>query len=655
MSQETDTSRPPLKVLLLHPWRIEEAPEAWARLGALVRYLTAGGAEVDLLVPDYREPLAFADLRVRCVFPPDAVRNIEAIAEGLAGQEAYAGFSREDLILLLRFQVYRDDAPFDAALDEAVAKADVVLVDFPFWARNAAAHCKRYGKPLLLTAHGAYCRKASPKAQKLFLATEAEAFRLADAVFFTAPEDRDLFARYGIAGEALPPGIDAQGTVPAASRCAPYGAALARLCGRPFPDPDARKPGIVLLDPTLKIIHGHFFNYAKSISDAAARAGVPFLALGAEGIVPEITSQLRAEPVFRHGYLDELFRHPEAGTPNEGHAQYDFAMANAEFYNDLNKALPKVGIGDVLFMPTLDHRQLLAWSWLLARWPAGFCPEVVLLFRMTYYRPVQGGGLALHSNAFFIAQGFAAFQQAAKGRRVRLVTDSDGLAKEYAQWTSLPIEVVPIPHTLPQIEGKGAGLPPKKPGRLRFITLGDAREEKGIPLVALAVAQLAQRPDFGEMEFVLQAFIGSRHHTAMEPFIDGLRRLAKEGDNITIVDRALDEAGYHELLVSADVVLIPYQKTAYFSRTSGIFTEAVANGKPVVVTDGTWMSGQLGDSGAGVLFEDGSAASLAEAILRTKVAFPALRENVVRLREGYLAYHNPDSFLQALLRREGSV
>ncbi|WP_162274685.1 glycosyltransferase [Verrucomicrobium sp. GAS474] len=641
-------------MLLLHPWAVGEKPEAWERLTALVRYLSAGGAEVSLLLPDYRDPLVFSDLRITYFFPPDAVRNIAGIVDGLSSQEAYAGFSREELILLLRFQVYRDHPPFEAALDAAISAADVVLLDEPFWARSVGPLCKRQGKPLLLTSHGACCRAAGhSKAQKLFVISEVEAFRQADALFFRSAQDRDLFVRYGVAGEALPEGAGTD-----AERGAPYGAALARLTGGRFPAAAARKRGLVLLDPTLKIIHGHFFNYAKSISDAAQRAGISFLALGAQGIAPEITSQLRAVPTFRHGYLDELFRHPEAGTPGEGNAQYDFAMANIEFYHDLSHALPQVATSDTLFMPTLDHRQLLAWSWLLARWPAGLCPEVVLFFRMTYYRPAPDGSLALHSNSFFLAQGFAALQQVAvaQGRRIRLVTDSEGLAKEYRQWTSLPIEVVPIPHTVPlpsAHEGKGtAGLPPKKEGRLRFIILGDAREEKGIPLVALAVAQLAQRPDFAEMEFVLQAFIGSRHHQSMEPFLAALRRIA--GENLTLVDRALDEAGYHELLTSADVVLIPYQKTAYFSRTSGIFTEAVANGKPVVVTEGTWMSGQLGDSGAGVLFEDGSAASLAEAILKAKREFPTLRENVLRLREGYLAYHNPDSFLNVLLGPAGA-
>ncbi len=640
MSMEAEASPSsvprPLRVLVLHPWSLGEAPEAWNALTILIRSLTDGGAEVHLLLPDYREPLTFENLRITYFFPPDPVRNIGAIAEGLSRQEGYAGFTREEMILLLRYQVYRDQPPFEAMLDGAIAGADAVVLDFPFWAKAVGPLCKKHGKPLLLTHHER--AKAQPKAQKLLLVSEVEGCRLADAVFFTSAADRETFARYGVAGEISAP--------------AAYGAVLARLTGKPLGR--ERKRGLVLIDPTLKIIHGHFFNYAKSISDAAAWVGVPFLALGSLGVAEEISSQLDVVPTFQRSYLDDLFRHPEAGTPGEGHAQYDFAMANAEFYNDMAKALPRVGVSDVLLMPTLNHRQLLAWSWFLNRWPSGLCPEVVLFLRFTYYQSTGDGGLGLHSNVLFLSQTLAALQQAAPGRCLRLVTDSDGLAKEYRQWTSLPIEVLPIPHTATGKAGEGdAGVPPKKEGRLRFIIMGDAREEKGVPLVALALAQLAQRPDFGTMEFVLQAFIGSRHHVAMEPFLDAFRQLEQAGENVTLIDRALDEAAYHAFLTSADVVLIPYQKTAYFSRTSGIFTEAVANGKPVVVTEGTWMSGQLGDSGAGVLCADGSAESLAEAILKVRDSYPVLRENVLKLREGYLAYHNPDSFLKEVMHPGG--
>ena len=43
----------------------------------------------------------------------------------------------------------------------------------------------------------------------------------------------------------------------------------------------------------------------------------------------------------------------------------------------------------------------------------------------------------------------------------------------------------------------------------------------------------------------------------------------------------------------ADLILLPYSQESYSVQTSGIFTEALSMGKPVIVTDDTWMSYEL--------------------------------------------------------------
>ena len=109
---------------------------------------------------------------------------------------------------------------------------------------------------------------------------------------------------------------------------------------------------------------------------------------------------------------------------------------------------------------------------------------------------------------------------------------------------------------------------------------------------------------------------------------------------------------YHALLNSADVVLCPYSRARY-QTTSGPFTEALAAGKPVLVTADTWMSDQLRQYGAGVVCGDQTPESIMEAILRLKQEYPALARQAADRRERWCAVNNPLSFVNALLRVAG--
>jgi len=76
----------------------------------------------------------------------------------------------------------------------------------------------------------------------------------------------------------------------------------------------------------------------------------------------------------------------------------------------------------------------------------------------------------------------------------------------------------------------------------------------------------------------------------------------------------MDAASYAALLESVDVVLVPYWREIYWSRTSGIVLEAIASGKPIIVTSDTWMSDELQRWGAGIGIPNRDPRALADAI-----------------------------------------
>jgi glycosyltransferase involved in cell wall biosynthesis len=82
--------------------------------------------------------------------------------------------------------------------------------------------------------------------------------------------------------------------------------------------------------------------------------------------------------------------------------------------------------------------------------------------------------------------------------------------------------------------------------------------------------------------------------------------------------------------------------------------EALGLGKPVIVTEGTWMSAQLQKFGAGLTFRDQDPDDLARAICAARLEYPRLAEQAAARREEWVAYHNPESFVHELLKVAGS-
>lgn len=77
----------------------------------------------------------------------------------------------------------------------------------------------------------------------------------------------------------------------------------------------------------------------------------------------------------------------------------------------------------------------------------------------------------------------------------------------------------------------------------------------------------------------------------------------------------MDEQGYISSLKTSDIVLLPYRYFPFASRTSGVFSDALALGKPIVATRGTWAGDNLVSRGVGETFRDGDVVDLNRAVL----------------------------------------
>src|SRR5262249_29878235 len=111
--------------------------------------------------------------------------------------------------------------------------------------------------------------------------------------------------------------------------------------------------------------------------------------------------------------------------------------------------------------------------------------------------------------------------------------------------------------------------------------------------------------------------------------------------NVTLLRDAITEARYNELLLSADLILLPYQVDRYIARTSGILAEAICAGVPAIVPQGTWLADQVRRHGAGIVYQsldpEGPSGAVAEALSTLDV----LRCRAEDRRTAYVHFHRP--------------
>lgn len=228
-------------------------------------------------------------------------------------------------------------------------------------------------------------------------------------------------------------------------------------------------------------------------------------------------------------------------------------------------------------------------------------------------------------------------------RTIRLYADTDDLARQYAELVpGLTVGVVPVPHCLPLGEATATI---RKPGPLRIVYLGDARDEKGFYLLADVVDTLAERlfPS-GRGRFIFQANISVAGDSTAQAA--ARRRLAAYSPSeVELITEELPISTFHNLLNDADIVVLPYDPVPYARRSSGILVQALAAGRVVVVPAGTWMARQVHPA-ASVLFAEGGLTAAIEAAVEGWDELSRAAQN--RAAE-WRAEHDPGKFLAQLL------
>ncbi len=394
----------------------------------------------------------------------------------------------------------------------------------------------------------------------------------------------------------------------------------------------------VIVDPSLRTFNGHFLHYDNAVAKAASERGYRVVTLAGANVHVELPCQFKVVPCFQRDLEEPFFR---GGLTQAFTAvrYVEHALRRRAFARDLHRATKELELdaSSVVFVHTVTEHYLPPLVDWLASLPAASRPQLCILLR---YAPSPNPFYPQSIAADGYRRGLHYIESSAVRPWVTLLTDSDQLQREYGELTDLPIHVMPIPHAR-LIDGAAAGA---KPAAHTMTYLGNARATKGFHYLPFVIEELYDEFASGAWVAEFQANVMFAHDQESHLALTRLRCLP-----VTLHEHELTEAEYAALLARSSLVVIPYQQLYYFAQTSGVLSEAIAAGKPVVAPRGTWMADQVKRHGVGTLFLPGDRVSLVDAVREAMSRIDELTAASQSARDEWLGTHNSQRFLESLL------
>lgn len=404
---------------------------------------------------------------------------------------------------------------------------------------------------------------------------------------------------------------------------------------------------IVFIDNGLIGRGEHSFSLIKKVGDALSRRGLAWRAFGMDRMAAEMAAELPATPHFRVSLYES-----ESPTPNERRLLACAAVLRRRTFDSsipserttarvLNRifeedlvALPQGTFGKerLIVAPGVSQNQLIGLVRALRALPDHRRPRVIcqLMFApdWTPWGRKARLGPKLYRRAFALARPLI-------GRDLFFTAENAAIADLYRTQYGVEAHILPVPF---------GEMPRFRPTRQRplFGFFGYSKCDKGFHLLPEAIALCAAENP--QIDFIAQIQHGGWEPETIEADT-ALRGLA----GVKLIEGVLDEDDFAAETAKVDAMLLPYDPQLFGLRGSGLFTQSVAAGRPVVASAGTFAAEAIKNGEAeGEVFAPYDAAALAGAILRLAARLPQSRERAATLAEGFARRHSADAYADVL-------
>ncbi|MGH6848737.1 MAG: glycosyltransferase [Methylocella sp.] len=406
---------------------------------------------------------------------------------------------------------------------------------------------------------------------------------------------------------------------------------------------------LILIDSGLLNKAGHSYTLAKTVSEVLARRKLRYRIFGLSGLDTSIAAEIGAIPHFSRSLYDGVdlswgekklrsiaaFRR---GAPAGGSIRSEprtWTALNEAFERDL-RALPlDVWQPDnLIVVGAISQNQILGLVRFLRAMPSDRAPRIVcnLMFPPSF---VPWGAVSTHGEKFYRE----AFARAAPliGRSLFFTVENEAMRTLYLKDFGIPTRILPLP--------LGASGPQRTmEGRVRLGFVGVSKCYKGFHLLPRTIA-LCQR-DGLDAEFIVQIQNSGWEQRTIEA-----ERALRALKAVRFVEGVLTSEEYDTWTSQIDVMLLPYDPVAFgAARGSGIFTESVAAGRPVVASRGTFAGTSVENNEAeGEAFAPHSSEALAAAIARLMPRLPACKARAAERAQDFARSHSPSAYIDVLL------
>lgn len=214
------------KIAILYPWEdiLERKAGASKRVGLLIDYLISENHQIWLFTTGRKREIL--DKRIRYTFYEQNFANLSLVKQVYAN--SYQTFFESTKLLnqskqideinpanlknitedwrLSMYNQFRFDSNFKQWIEEISDWADVIILEYPFWAKTVSKMCQEKQIKLIITAHDAIYKQVKENTiiSQLLLTEEITSLQTANQVVFVSEEDQQLFNEYNLNSLVIP-------------------------------------------------------------------------------------------------------------------------------------------------------------------------------------------------------------------------------------------------------------------------------------------------------------------------------------------------------------------------------------------------------------------------------------------------------------------
>jgi glycosyltransferase involved in cell wall biosynthesis len=404
---------------------------------------------------------------------------------------------------------------------------------------------------------------------------------------------------------------------------------------------------IIVLDNGLRGRGEHSYQLLLEICNALSRRGIGHRVFGAKWMDRAIMADIGAIPHFYSNLYKGKFPPVHEFIPNIWALSQDF-MGGRSIYSEertwrlLNKTYQR-DLGrlpadiwkreNLIVVPAISQNQICGLIRHLMSLPSDARPKVVchLMFTPSWTPWGRNGllGEAYYREAFLLAGGLI-------DQSLFFTTENDALAEVYREQFKIDTTILPIP--------LGIFWPtPTKAKKVRLGFFGYSKTEKGFHLLpeAIEICRAKKLP----IEFTVQI-----QHSNWEKETVATERQLRRMADVELIEGTMSTADYAQKTNAVDVTLLPYDPERFGPRGSGLFTEAVAAGRPIIAAQGIYAATSIKRGEAeGEIFFPYDAAALAAAIERLLPRLAECQARAAERADTFARRHSGDTYADVLL------